>query len=120
MLASTADESFDDNEWLFELKLDGYRAIAEISTNRVKLYSRNGLSFATHYPVITEALQKIKQEIIVDGEIVLINEEGKPDFQKLQHYESNMQYPLVYYVFDILQYEGEHTYHFPLLERKNY
>jgi bifunctional non-homologous end joining protein LigD len=118
MLASVSSEAFDDTDWLFELKLDGYRAIAELGDNQVKLYSRNGLSFIDKYPPIVQSLQKIKHHAILDGEIVLVKEDGKPDFQKLQHYEDNTEYPLVYYVFDILFFEGEDLKEIPLTERK--
>jgi bifunctional non-homologous end joining protein LigD len=118
MLASIGDAAFDSNDWLFELKLDGYRAIAELDNGHVKLYSRNGLSFIDKYPLVASALQKIKHRVVLDGEIVLVEEDGKPNFQKLQHYESNTTYPLVYYVFDMLMYEGENMEELPLTERK--
>jgi bifunctional non-homologous end joining protein LigD len=118
MLASISDAAFDNNDWLFELKLDGYRAIAELDNGHVKLYSRNGLSFIDKYPLVASALQKIKHRVVLDGEIVLVEEDGKPSFQKLQHYESNTTYPLVYYVFDMLMYEGENMEELPLVERK--
>ncbi len=117
MLASTSDAPFDNDEWLFELKLDGYRAIAELG-DEVKLYSRNGLSFKNKYPPIVAALQQINHKATLDGEIVLLDEDGKPDFQKLQHYDDNTNYPLVYYVFDILMLNGESTIDFTLIERK--
>lgn len=118
MLASTSNTAFDSNDWLFELKLDGYRAIAELDNGHVKLYSRNGLSFIDKYPLVASALQKIKHRVVLDGEIVLVEADGRPNFQKLQHYESNTTYPLVYYVFDMLQYEGENMEGLPLTERK--
>jgi len=118
MLASIADAAFDSDEWIFELKLDGYRAVAELDNGKVKLYSRNGLSFIDKYPLVAAALQKIKHRVVLDGEIVLIEEDGKPSFQKLQHYESSTTYPLVYYVFDMLMYEGEDMQDLPLIERK--
>lgn len=118
MLASITDKAFDDDEWLFELKLDGYRAIAELGNGHIKLYSRNGLSFIDKYPSIAHALQQIKHTVVLDGEIVLLNEDGKANFQQLQHYDINSGYPLVYYVFDMLMYEGEDMKDFPLIERK--
>lgn len=118
MLATAIDQPFTDKDWLFELKLDGYRAIAEISKKEVLLYSRGGLSLAPVYPPIPEALKKIKTEAVFDGEIVLLNKAGKPDFQKLQNYEENRQYELVYYVFDLLSREGKDLTGEPLTERK--
>lgn len=118
MFATSVDKPFSDPGWLFELKLDGFRAIAEVMKGDVLLYSRNGLSLKERYPVIVEALRKMKIEAVLDGEIVLINDENKPDFQRLQNYGNNSGYPLVYYVFDILQLEGVTLTERPLIERK--
>jgi len=63
-------------------------------------------------------LKKIKHDAVLDGEIVILNEEGKSDFQKLQHYEDNTQYPICYYVFDLLSLNGNDTSEIPLIDRK--
>ena len=118
MLAKETDKAFDDADWLFEIKWDGYRAISEIKKGDVQLYSRNGIIFNNKYPVITNALKKIKYDAVLDGEIVVLNEAGKADFQKLQHYEENTQYPIVYYVFDLLELDGKDTCELPLTDRK--
>ncbi len=118
MLATAVDKPFSDEDWLFELKLDGFRAIAELRKKELLLYSRNGLSLKERFPIVADALKKLKVEAILDGEIVLINEENKPDFQKLQNYGNNKAYPLVYYVFDILSLEGEDLTQETLIERK--
>lgn len=117
MLAKEIDEPFNSKEWIFEVKWDGYRAIAHTGKN-VQLYSRNGNSFLDKYPAIESALSKIKQNYIIDGEIVILDEKGHPDFQKLQHYEDFKNYPLIYYVFDILKIENENLYDLNLIERK--
>jgi bifunctional non-homologous end joining protein LigD len=118
MLAKETDEAFDDKDWLYEIKWDGYRAIAEISKDNIELYSRNGNSFKERYPLLVNSLKKIKHECVLDGEIVVLNEEGFPDFQKIQHYEDNTNFPLVYYVFDLLSLNGHSLYDQPLIERK--
>jgi len=118
MLAKETANAFDDKDWLFEIKWDGYRAISEIKDGNVLLYSRNGNSFIKDYPLVARELKKIKHDAILDGEIVILNEEGKSDFQKLQHYEDNTQYPICYYVFDLLSLNGNSTYELPLIERK--
>ncbi len=118
MLAKEIQEPFDDKEWLFEIKWDGYRAISEVQQGQVALYSRNGNSFYDHYPSIVEALKQLKIRAILDGEIVVLDESGKSNFQKLQHYEENTQYPLCYYVFDLLQLNGKDTVELPLTDRK--
>ncbi|MBT1698369.1 non-homologous end-joining DNA ligase [Fulvivirgaceae bacterium PWU4] len=119
MLASVGDSAFDDEQWIFEIKWDGYRAVAEIG-DTVRLYSRNGLSFLPLYPAVAEALSKIKTHAVLDGEIVALNKQNKPDFQKLQQYDSHRSLRLVYYVFDCLFYKGKSLMHLPVTERKKY
>jgi bifunctional non-homologous end joining protein LigD len=118
MLTTAVDKPFSDEGWLFELKLDGFRAIAELKKKEILLYSRNGLSLKERFPIVTESLRKLKIEAVLDGEIVLFNEDNKPDFQKLQNYGNNKNYPLVYYVFDILSLDGKNLMNQPLVERK--
>jgi bifunctional non-homologous end joining protein LigD len=118
MLATLADQPFDNPDWVFEIKWDGFRAVAEWQNQRLKFYSRNGLSFISKYPTITNALKKLKQDAVIDGEIVMFNEDNRPDFQKLQQYEDNKHLPLIYYVFDLLFLNGEDLRKLPLLERK--
>ena len=89
MLAQIHDEPFNNEEWIFEIKWDGYRAVAEVNRRAVRLYSRNGLSFLGLYPAVAAALEKISEDAVFDGEIVVLNEQGKPDFQKLQQYDHN-------------------------------
>lgn len=118
MLAQIHEQAFDDHEWIFEIKWDGYRAVAEINREGVRLYSRNGLSFVNLYPKVAAALKKIKGEAILDGEIIALNENGKPDFQKLQQYHDHRNLTMIYYVFDCLSYKGKSLMHLPLTERK--
>ena len=118
MLAKETDTPFDDKDWLFEIKWDGYRAIAEIKDGSVLLYSRNGNSFFNNYLLVANELKNIKHDAVLDGEIVVLNDDGKPDFQKLQHYDQNTQYPICYYVYDLLALDGNNTCELPLIERK--
>jgi bifunctional non-homologous end joining protein LigD len=118
MLASIAKSPFDDKDWLFEIKWDGYRAIAEWKKEKLKFYSRNGIDFTERYPSIVQALKKIKHDVIIDGEIVLMNEKNLPDFQKLQHYENHLNYPLLFYAFDMLELDGKDMKELPLTDRK--
>lgn len=117
-MAYTREHPFNDDEWIFEIKWDGYRAIAEVSRKNIRFYSRNGLSFARLYPAIAEELKKIKEDVVLDGEVVVLDKNDRPSFQKLQHYSENRSLALVYYVFDCLQYKGKDTTDLPLLERK--
>lgn len=118
MLAKETTEPFDDKNWLFEIKWDGYRAIAEVNNGDVKLYSRNGNTFENSYPVVVNELKKLKIEAVIDGEIVVLNDEGAPEFQLLQHYEENQHRPIQLYAFDLLSLKGIDTTGLPLIERK--
>lgn len=118
MLAKETDKPFSKKDWIYEIKWDGYRAIAEINKTDVKLYSRKGNSFLSDYPEVVEALSKMELNAVLDGEIVVLNEEGNPDFQKLQYYGLNKDFPLQYYVFDLLELNGKKLYSVPLIERK--
>jgi bifunctional non-homologous end joining protein LigD len=118
MLASIAESPFDSKDWVYEIKWDGYRAIAEWEKGKLRFYSRNGIDFTQRYPSITQALKKLGHDTIIDGEIVVMNEKALPDFQKLQHYESNLNFPLIYYVFDLLKLDGKSTEDLSLLDRK--
>jgi bifunctional non-homologous end joining protein LigD len=117
MLASLVEESFDDPNWLFEVKWDGYRAIAEVQDGKVNLYSRNNLSFNTDYPPVVQELSKFP-DMILDGEVVVVNDQGVSDFQLLQNYRRYGTGRLVYYVFDLLYYDGHDLRSLPLIERK--
>ena len=119
MLATLIDKPFDNREWIFEIKWDGYRAIAEINNDDVMLVSRNRASFNTRFPAIVEALKKMRITAVLDGEIVVVDTAGRPDFQLLQQYLKNRKGILVYYVFDILYYEGYELTGLPLISRKN-
>jgi len=109
--------AFDNEGWIFEIKWDGYRAIAEVGKSP-KLYSRNGLTFDRAYPKVFEALSRIKKDAVLDGEIVVFDEKGRPNFQKLQNYKSNDSYVIQYYVFDCIRAEGKDLTDLEVLERK--
>ncbi len=119
MLAKIAERPFSDDEWVFEVKWDGYRAIAEMEHGKVKLYSRNGLSFEKKYTAVVSTLSELKGAMVLDGEIVVLDEQGNPNFQYLQHYPDVPEgCILMYYVFDLLEWEGKPLDKVPLLERK--
>ncbi|MGC4231693.1 MAG: DNA ligase D [Niabella sp.] len=117
MLASLSSQPFNDPNWIFEIKWDGYRAIAEIGSH-FRLYSRNGLSFSEKFPPVAAALQNQEHDMILDGEIVAYNENNLPDFQTLQHFGENPDIPLVYQVFDLLYLNGHSTTSLSTIERK--
>ncbi len=110
--------AFDNADWIFEIKWDGYRAIAEINSSRNKLYSRNGLTFDKAYPKVFEALKSFKKKAVIDGEIVVFDEQGKPNFQKLQNYKNNDKYAIHFYAFDCLEANGKSITDLSVIERK--
>ena len=118
MLASSIKKPFDDSNWVFENKYDGYRALAVINADNVELFSRNQLSFTTNFKPIAEALKKIAHTTILDGEVVVENSSGHSDFQLLQNYIKTGKGTLKYYVFDILSLDGNDITNLPLLQRK--
>lgn len=118
-LATLADEIFDNDEWIFENKYDGYRALIQIHKGKVELVSRNGLSFNDKYKSLVEAFGAFKDDIILDGEIVVEDENGKSNFQWLQYYQDNPEKGnLKCYVFDILYFNGYDLTSLELLQRK--
>jgi len=104
--------------WVFELKLDGYRAIAFKADGRVQLRSRNNKDFARKYPGVPAALAALPNETVIDGEIVALNESGRPSFNLLQNYGS-ADSPVFYYVFDVLVLSGQDVMSKPLEERRD-
>ncbi len=80
MLATLVHDAFDSKDWLFEIKWDGYRAIAEVNYNDVKLYSRNDLPFNKHFPTIAESLEALSIQAVFDGEIVALESKACLNF----------------------------------------
>lgn len=118
MLATLVDEPFDRKGWIFEIKWDGYRAIAEVGPGGAELYSRNDKSFAQRFAPIVEALKGLKHEAILDGEIVAVDQLGISRFQLLQNYQRTGKGDLRYFVFDLLSLDGRDLRGLPLKERK--
>ena len=118
MLATPAKRPFDHPDWIFEVKWDGYRAIAEIRDNGVSLYSRNRISFDKRFSPVADSLRKLRFEAVLDGEIVVVDDQGRPDFQMLQHHQDSRRGHLMYYVFDLLYFRGHDLTHLPLVRRK--
>jgi bifunctional non-homologous end joining protein LigD len=118
MLATLVDEPFDSDDWIYEIKWDGYRAVAFVEGNTVELKSRNNKSFAEKFYPIFDELKKIKLNAVLDGEIVVLKEQGKADFGSLQNWRSEADGDLVYYIFDILWYKGKDLTGLKLTERK--
>ena len=129
MLATSVEEPFDDPEWLFEIKWDGYRAIAFIAKGKVRLVSRNQNDLTAQYPELHNLPGFIKAETaILDGEIAALDEQGRASFSLMQQRTgireagrrtaSRRDIPVLYYVFDLLYLDGYDLRRVPLEQRK--
>jgi len=118
MLATLVDKPFDDPGWLYEIKWDGYRAIALVNKGSVNIISRNNKSFNEKFYPVHDALKKWKISAVFDGEIAVLNSEGIADFGSLQNWRSEADGDLIYYVFDILWLNGKNLEGLPLIERR--
>lgn len=118
MLATLVDKPFDEPGWVYEVKWDGYRALAFMNKGKVELKSRNDKSFNEKFYPIYEHIKAWNINAIVDGEIVVIGENGISHFGDLQNWRSEADGELVYYVFDLLWLDGKDITMLPLLERR--
>jgi bifunctional non-homologous end joining protein LigD len=118
MLAYQVEKPFDKQGWIFEIKWDGYRAIAELKHHEIVLYSRNGKLLNKDYPQIINDLRSLAFDGVLDGELVVVDNTGKADFEALQNYSRTQQGNIRYYIFDILEMNGIDLHHVPLIKRK--
>ena len=129
MLATSVEKPFDDPEWLYEIKWDGYRAIAFIANGKVRLVSRNQNDLTAQYPELHNLAASIKAETaILDGEIAALDENGRSSFSLMQQRTgirdggrrtgSRRDIPVLYYVFDLLYLDGYDLHRVPLEQRK--
>jgi bifunctional non-homologous end joining protein LigD len=118
MLTTLVDKPFDAEGWTYEIKWDGYRALAFIQDGDAELKSRNDKSFNEKFYPVFEAVKTLGISAILDGEIVVINKEGLSDFGALQNWRSEADGDLFYYVFDIVWLNGKDITGLPLKERR--
>lgn len=129
MLASVAEKPFDDPNWLFEIKWDGYRAVAFINDGSVKLVSRNHNDLTPRYPELRVLAEHVKaKKAILDGEVVVLDEQGRPSFSLMQQRTGihahgrqaaqDRDLPILYYAFDLLYLDGYDLRRVTLEERK--
>ena len=104
-------------QWVYEIKLDGYRAVAVKTGGKVTLFSRNHKSFNKRFPHIVEGLADLPDETVIDGEVVALDVAGRPDFNLLQNFRDAAS-QIVYYAFDLLVYQGRDLTRLPLKERR--
>ena len=129
MLATSIEEPFDGDDWLFEIKWDGYRAIAFIEEGKVRLVSRNQNELTPRYPELKDLPKFVHaKSAILDGEVVALDEEGRASFSLMQQRTGfrpggrrgvvNADVPVLYYAFDLLYLDGYDWRKVPLEERK--
>ena len=117
MLATLVSDPVEEGDWLYEIKWDGYRALAYMNQGKVDIRSRNNKSFNEKFYPVYKALQQWNINAVVDGEIVVLNDEGVPDFGDLQQWRSEADGQLAFYVFDVLWLEGNDIMNLPLEQR---
>src|SRR3981189_1672519 len=117
MLAPLPDAPFDGPGWVFEDKYDGFRMIAEIRRGKVALYSRNGKIMSRSYMDVAKALEGVKGDAVIDGELVAIGKDGVSHFQLLQN-ALRHEAKLKYCAFDLMFENAADLRKQPLLERK--
>jgi len=130
MLATAVTKPFNDPAWLFEIKWDGYRAIAFVQNKAVRLVSRNQNDLTSQYSELAIIPAQLKAATaVLDGEIVALDEQGRPSFSQMQQRTGftspkkraarKPEIPILYYAFDLLYLDGQDLRKLPLEERKN-
>src|SRR5262249_58368994 len=129
MLATLFEKPFDNGDWLFELKLDGMRALVVKEDSKIAMWTRNGKSLTHRFPTLVEAVAALPADVaVLDGEIVALDEKGQAHFELLQpriHLSrakdiaaADEQIPVYFFAFDLLYINGYNIVKFTLLERK--
>lgn len=128
MLATLAKAPFSAPGWIYELKYDGFRCLASRHADRVRMLSRNGNDMAERFPEVAAALRSIPVDAVIDGELVICDELGRPQWHRLQKRHvlrrpdrvrhAAAADPACIFAFDLLWLDGEDYRRRPLLERK--
>jgi bifunctional non-homologous end joining protein LigD len=115
MLATLAKDAFDDPDWIYEVKWDGYRIMGHVNKGKAVLRSRGLKNYSSKYTPITEALAGLKHDAVIDGEVLVLRD-GIPSFSALQNYKPSDE--IVYYVFDLLWLDGYDLTDATLVQRR--
>lgn len=118
MLATMVEEPFDKEGWQYEIKWDGYRLIALCQKDEVELKSRNDKSYNEKFFQVHKAMQEWNIDAVIDGEVVVLDENGISNFGALQNWRSEEDGDLFFYVFDVLWLDGKDLKQIPLSERR--
>jgi bifunctional non-homologous end joining protein LigD len=130
MLAEVREQPFNRPDWIFEIKLDGYRLLAGTSVGKVQLVSRNGHDLAGTFPEVARAVESLPfSSVVLDGEVVAMDDKGRPSFQRLQQrgkltrapdvHRVAAEVPAVFFAFDLLGFEDLDLRPLPLTKRKD-
>jgi ATP-dependent DNA ligase len=117
MYARLVQKLPEGNDWLYEVKLDGYRCLAGKSKHEVTLWSRRENPFTKQFPRIAQVCEQLKPDTLLDGEIVAVDKDGRSSFNLLQHHRSQAS-AIHYYAFDLLIYRGKSLLSIPLEQRR--
>ena len=117
MLCTLVKEPPRHEDYIFEIKWDGYRIISYLNKNKVRLDSRSGKDYTSKYPPVVAALKRLKHDLVLDGEIVVFDKEGLPDFNAVQNYNGH-DTAINYFVFDILWIDGYNLKKLSFMERR--
>ena len=118
MLATLIEKPFDDPDWIFEIKQDGYRALAQLQGGAVLLYSRNNKPFNRQFASVVRSLESLPADAVFDGELVALDDKGRSYFQLLQNHLRSGHGNISYFIFDLLYLNGKDLRGLPLLTRK--
>jgi bifunctional non-homologous end joining protein LigD len=119
MTARVVDALPEGEDWSYEVKLDGYRALVIKDGERIQIRSRTGKDLTRTYPAVTSAAVQLRAgQAVVDGEIVAIDPAGRPSFQALQHRAAHRDHTIVFFAFDLLHLDGVDLTRAPLTERR--
>ena len=117
MYARAVEKLPEGRDWIYEIKLDGYRALAGRDSRGVTLWSRRENLFTTQFPRIARAFESLEVDTMIDGEIVAVDDDGRISFNLLQHHRSKAR-ALQFYAFDLLIYRGRSLLQVPLQSRR--
>ena len=117
MLCLGAERLPEGREWRYELKLDGFRAIGRKAGRSAQLWSRKQKNFARRFPGVVKALADLPDDTVIDGEVVALDEQGRPSFDLLQGLGTAPI--IVLYAFDLLMLRGRDVRHWPIEERRH-
>src|ERR1700688_2310795 len=117
MLATLTDAPFNDPGWVFEDKYDGFRMVSEIRRGKVALYSRNGKIISHSYVEVAKALEGVKGDAVIDGELVALDKDGVSHFQLMQN-ALRHEAKLLYCAFDLMFLDDEDLRGLALIKRK--